>query len=658
MKARFSFRCLFFLLVIYMQGGCKEPEQVSEPGAAVTALCKRAQEICELQSPQHALAYADSVVAAMSLTPADMLAYYSLKYDLYHGFLHDNAQSLLYADSALALFASGKIAPKRDLMFRAYMHRANAYYGSEQYDKAFEDYAVAKEIAVAGGSPCDEFIYVYRIAMAYFREENYLASAHLFREAYDMSATCAKANDEIKFRQQESLSNTGLAYSNSKMTDSAIHYFFAALQFIDREARPDARKWDEARSVIYGNIGTLYAATQKLDSARSYFERAIALSERIQRNPADRQFTRLKLAGLLVQQGDVAHAKRLLDLYDSFDIVQRVRRRPGDNNEFDLRRASVYARYYEATGDVLSAMRLMKRYDTLRQRKQEFTNRIIKNDLKSGVDRKDHEKYIVSLEKDMRIKRLENVVLVLSLVIAGCIAAVIYNYLKKHRRRYQSLERKSEKMAAESAAKEAQLNAKIRRDELNFMALIENTDDFLWSVDERFKLLAFNKAYRDYYTLLTGVQPAVGEAEPLKSFDPAHYRQMMEGYAAAFVGHPTELTGKGLAKGDGAPDIKVRFRPIRTPDGAIVGVSCFRSDITEYLQLISSLERNNEQLRDIAWVQSHKLRGPVTTIMSIVTYLQNDDNDAEMRATVLGSLQEKLKEMDNIIHEIVSLTEA
>eukprot|EP01030_Chromulinospumella_sphaerica_P014346 gene14346-biopygen12570 len=518
------------------------------------------------------------------------------------------------------------------------MYRANANYATEQYDKAFDDYAQAREIAISGGSPCDEFIYVYRIAMVYFREENYLASARLFLESYNISEVCGDMNDDVRFRQQEILSNTGLAYSHTQIADSANHYFFAALRFIDKADKADEKKWDEARAVIYGNIGTQYANINMPDSAKLYFERSISLGEAIDRNPRDRQFTALKLAELLVKQGDKEGARRLLVRYDSTDAQQRGRRTPDDNNEFDLRRAAAYAKYYEATGDLPNAMSMMRAYDTLKQRKHNFTNRIIKNDLKSGVDRKGHERQIVSLEKDVRIKRLENVILVLSLIVAACIAAIIYDYLKKHRKKYNTLERKS------------------RKDELNFMALIENTDDFLWSVDEKLNLLAFNKAYRDYYSLLTGEQPVVGNVEPLRVFNPEHYVEMMRGYEAALQGRPTELTGKGLAADGGAPDVRVRFRPIRTPEGAVVGVSCFRSDITEYLQLISSLERNNKQLRDIAWVQSHKLRGPLTTIMSIVTYLRDDDTDPEMRTKVLESLREKIREMDDIIHEIVNLT--
>jgi len=630
---RFVIFCTLFFIA-----GCDRAEQPGEPGAEMSALSKVVNRLAETEDPHYALAYLDSAASTMKLTAPDRLFYYFQKYNLYHGFLQDNSMARRYADSAILLFTSGQMAPKKELLFRAYMHRANANYTAEFYEKAFEDYAVAREIAVSGGSPCTEFMYVYRIAMVYFREENYLASARLFLESYKLSETCSEITDDIIFRQQEILSNIGLAYSHTERGDSAYYYFRSALQFIDRVAKPGEMKWDEARAVIYGNIGTQYALANKIDSARLYFEKSLALGENIDRNIRDRQFTAIKLADILIREADLVHASEMLAHYDSVDKFLRERRNEDDNIEFDLRRAGVAVSYYEAIDDLTAAMKMMRVYDTLKQRKHRLTNRIIKNDMKSGVDRKDHERYIVSLEKDVKIKRLENVILVLSLVIAACVAAIIYDYLKKNRKKYNTLERKS------------------RKDQLNFIALIENTDDFLWSVDERFHLLAFNKAYRDYYSLLTGEQPVVGSPEPLKRFNAEHYAEMTKGYAAALAGTPTELTGKGLAAAGEAPDVRVRFRPIRTPDGVVVGVSCFRSDITEYLQLISSLEKNNERLRDIAWVQSHKLRGPLTTIMSIVAYLRDDDTDPEMRTKVLESLREKIREMDEIIHEIVNLT--
>jgi PAS domain S-box-containing protein len=219
------------------------------------------------------------------------------------------------------------------------------------------------------------------------------------------------------------------------------------------------------------------------------------------------------------------------------------------------------------------------------------------------------------------------------------------------------LEDTNKKIKDESAKKEELLRRKIRQDELNFMALIENTDDFLWSVDREFNLLAFNKAYREYFILVFGVEPRTGTPDPVKMLSPERYAKLVDGYETVLAGHPYDIVEKGMSVNGNTPDVEVRFRPIRDEQGNLSGVSCFRRDITEYVRLITKLETSNKQLRDIAWVQSHKLRGPLATMIGILDYLSDPEVTDADREMMTASLLEKLEEMDKIIHEIVALSE-
>jgi len=56
-------------------------------------------------------------------------------------------------------------------------------------------------------------------------------------------------------------------------------------------------------------------------------------------------------------------------------------------------------------------------------------------------------------------------------------------------------------------------------------------------------------------------------------------------------------------------------------------------------------------------VQSHKLRGPLSTIMGIVSFLMQKDIDQKYHEQMLLSLKDKAEEMDNVIREIVSRSE-
>lgn len=594
--------------------------------------------------------YVDSALATTNLSPADRYQFYSFRLDVHHCYLRNQDAALRYADSILMLFESGRLERRADWLFRAYMLKANTAYAAERYEQAFAYYAQARQIATESGAPCEVFRYLYQMAMAQYREENYLAAARLFRESFDMSVHCVDRNGDTRYRQQEILSNTGLAYGKACMPDSSIPYFYSALDFIRQHADTETSlRWDEARSVIYGNIASEYKDRGRFDSAHRYFAMSIDLSRQTGRNVRDRQFNLLKLADMRLQQNRPQDAWMLLQQYDSIGADARMRWTGEELCEQDLRRAAVYARYYEVAGELDDALRMSRMRDTLLHAKQQRMGRMLKNDLESGVKRKSYERSIVSLSKDVRIRQQANIILVLSLVLAIMVVVVIYRFLTKNRRQYKKLER-------DSAETQAGLHDTIRSNQLNFLALIENTNDFLWSVDGGYKLLAFNRAYRDHYSWLTGSTPVVGTAEPVANFAPDFYDTLREGYASALAGQRFEVVAKGLALNNAAPDIKIRFRPIRNQQDVVVGVSCFQSDITEYLQLIARLEENNKRLKDIAWVQSHKLRGPLTTIMSIVNYLDEEEHDEQLRKNILMSLHEKINEMDAIIHEIVELT--
>jgi PAS domain S-box-containing protein len=80
-------------------------------------------------------------------------------------------------------------------------------------------------------------------------------------------------------------------------------------------------------------------------------------------------------------------------------------------------------------------------------------------------------------------------------------------------------------------------------------------------------------------------------------------------------------------------------------------------DVTEKMNYMSAIERQNEQLRDIAWRQSHIVRAPVARIMGL-TGLALADPSSENVQEILPMLKESADELDVIIREIVDRTQA
>jgi PAS domain S-box-containing protein len=126
--------------------------------------------------------------------------------------------------------------------------------------------------------------------------------------------------------------------------------------------------------------------------------------------------------------------------------------------------------------------------------------------------------------------------------------------------------------------------------EANLLALIESTEDPIWSVDLSFQLIAFNRAFARRVEQDFSMEPAVGmSAEgclpPLDAPWPSLYgRALTEG---PFRKEFTFATGRTL---------EMAFNPI-VADGETTGISVFGKDITDQKAALERLAATSEALR-------------------------------------------------------------
>lgn len=602
----------------------------------------------------------DSMLAGKELSAIDKYRVLSRKYTVAQEVQKEFGIAYEIADSILKLIKGTPDEFDTGQLFKTYMWNGNSAYSLGRFGEAFRFYELAEDLAVGSKSPCREYIYLYRIGMSNYGEGRYAEAVRLFKSAHEKLIICGDVSDEKDVRNQEILSDIGLAYVGANMVDSSVPYFRSAIGFVSAKknaGKGDSYKWNEALSVAMGNLGDAYSKLGVTDSAELYFKESIALSAHGNRNLQDQLFNRLKLADLYVALGRAKEAFDLLQSVDEMMVDTALVNKSCDVTELLMRRAGVRMRYHQSLGASDKAFEAEKQYDSMQELKWARTKQVLNNSIAQGMDNAHHEKQILLLEKDMQIRGQQNIILVLAVGLAILAIVVIVRLLKDYRTHNAELKVEAEEITRAIAEKEALLQRKIRTDELNFMALIENTDDVLWSVDVSGALLAFNKAFSDMVLRERGTVPLVGQRFPGQVTEMVLAAKIEEGYKKAFGSGSFDLIEKVPVNDTVSSHMQLRFKAIKSETGSVTGASCFLRDITSYVKMIESLEEKNQRLRDIAWVQSHKLRGPLTTVMGILEFLEDDDAPVEQRKDMLAGLQAKVAEMDAIIHEIVSKTE-
>lgn len=189
-------------------------------------------------------------------------------------------------------------------------------------------------------------------------------------------------------------------------------------------------------------------------------------------------------------------------------------------------------------------------------------------------------------------------------------------------------------------------------------ALINNTQDHIWSVDKELRYMYMNQAYVEQVTYLTGLKPYKGQ-----------YSYKNEGFSQQIIDDWTVYYNRSL--GGERYDIisesidpvsgqrlyfEVSFNPIYTAAGDIIGAGCFGHNITERLKIQKELVSQNERLRNIASLSSHELRRPVASMLGLISLMDREDFYNPENKEIIAHLFTVSAEIDTAIRLVVDST--
>ncbi len=204
-------------------------------------------------------------------------------------------------------------------------------------------------------------------------------------------------------------------------------------------------------------------------------------------------------------------------------------------------------------------------------------------------------------------------------------------------------------------SKERELTQTIRYTEKNLRATINNTKDMIWSINTKLEIVFCNKAYEDSVYELAGVVPKPGDYVLGEWGSETFFNTRKKDYERALLGESFIVFVEEYYEGD-LLHKEISTNPIFDDDGKIVGVICIARDISEQKNQFVQIQRQNEKLREIAWIQSHRVRGPVASILGLASLFNYEAHEHEKNIEILEKLKIATHDLDKIIKEVVDKT--
>lgn len=192
-------------------------------------------------------------------------------------------------------------------------------------------------------------------------------------------------------------------------------------------------------------------------------------------------------------------------------------------------------------------------------------------------------------------------------------------------------------------------------DEQNLRRLIDNTDDPLWMVDTNYTIVECNSAFRKWVSLFIGTEIGKGDNVLYNGNHKSYSDKFEMCYKMALGGNAFRSVEDMIVNGE-VCYTSVYFKPVTDSSNNVVGVSCFARDITEHRKHLMQLEERNATLRDIAFIESHKIRGPVATMLGLEQFYNYHDAADPINKEIMEGIRKMTIDLDIAIRKVVRMS--
>jgi PAS domain S-box-containing protein len=193
----------------------------------------------------------------------------------------------------------------------------------------------------------------------------------------------------------------------------------------------------------------------------------------------------------------------------------------------------------------------------------------------------------------------------------------------------------------------------LAKEKANLKALVENTDDAIWSVNQRFEVIILNATTQQAFALLYGKDLQIGDVI-LDKIPPDEAALWQALYEKAFAGERFRREFHfNQANQDFYFDIS--FSAIFNERGEAVGASVFARNITEKKLAENQLVKANFELDSFVYRASHDLRAPLRSVLGLLNLVQNEQ-DADTRVHYLALAEKSINRLDTFINDLTNFS--
>ncbi len=197
-------------------------------------------------------------------------------------------------------------------------------------------------------------------------------------------------------------------------------------------------------------------------------------------------------------------------------------------------------------------------------------------------------------------------------------------------------------------------------DRNNLNALINNTNDLLWSVDRDFKLITSNIPFDEILTLAFGSPIEKGSNVLSVATKEEIINFYKDCYERAFAGETfTEIQHMEIPFESW---MEVSFYPIRKGE-EVIGTACHSRNITDrkmaelkLKQQNIELVKTNTELDRFVYSVSHDLRSPLTSILGLLSFIEEESQESDTLEHA-KMIRSSINRLDGFIKNILSYSQ-